>query len=80
MQTIKCHHLLNIPVNYFIKNIEVIPKLPDNTDIVVTSCNPKLFLHENVYNKLSELGELYSLMFSMKPGSDKKSIHVDLDN
>ena len=79
MQTIKCHHLLNIPVTHFIKNIEVIPKLPDNTDIFVTACDPKLFLHENVYNKLTELGELYSLMFSMKPGSDKKSIHVDLD-
>lgn len=79
MQTIKCHHLLNIPVTHFIKNIDVIPKLPDNTDIVVTSCDPKLFLHEDIYNKLSELGDLYSLMFSMKPESDKKSIHVDLD-
>ena len=47
MQTIKCHHLLNIPVTHFIKNIEVIPKLPDNTDIFVTACDPKLFLHEN---------------------------------
>jgi hypothetical protein len=79
MQTIKCHHLLNIPVTHFIKNIEVIPKLPNNTDIFVSRCDPKLFLHDGVYDKLSELGQLYSLMFSMTPGSDKKNIHVDLD-
>lgn len=79
MQPIKCHHLLNIPVNYFIKNIDVIPKLPENSELFITSCNPKLFLHENIYNKMTELGTLYSLVFSMKPGSDKKNIHVDLD-
>jgi hypothetical protein len=32
-----------------------------------------------VYEKMSELGLLYSLVFSMKPGADKKSIHIDID-
>jgi hypothetical protein len=79
MQTIKCHHPLNIPVTHFIKNIDVIPKLPENIDSFVTSFNPKLYLHDEIYQKLSELGTLYSLVFSMKPGVDKGSIHIDLD-
>jgi len=77
MQTLKYHHLLNISVNHFIKNIEVIPKLPKNTDIFVSKCDTKLFLHEGVYSKLSELDRLSSLMFFMTPESDKKNIHVD---
>lgn len=79
MHTIKCHHLLNIPITHFIKNIEVIPKLPENSDMFVSKCDPKLFLHEDVHNKLSTLGGLSSLMFSMKSGADKKNIHIDLD-
>jgi hypothetical protein len=80
MQKLNCHHLLNIPVNHFIKNIEVIPKLPENSELFVTSCDPKLVLHEEIYNKMSILGTLYSLVFSMKPGSDKRNIHIDLDS
>lgn len=71
--------MLNIPITHFIKNIEVIPKLPENADMFVSECDPKLFLHEDVYDKLSTLGRLYSLMFTMKPGADKKNIHIDLD-
>jgi hypothetical protein len=73
------HHLLNLPTSYFIKDFDVIPKLPKNKDFHVCSCDPKLYLHDNIYEKLSELGTLYSLVFSMLPGADKKSIHIDLD-
>jgi len=79
MEEIKCHHHLNLPIEYFIKEFDAIPKIPENKKFHVCSCDPKLYLQDNIYEKLSELGSLYSLVFSMLPGADKKSIHIDLD-
>lgn len=75
----KCHHLLDLPVSFFIKDIDSIPQLPVGKEFHVTASDPRIYLHEKVYKKLSELGSLSSLVFSMKPGADKKSIHIDLD-
>ncbi len=80
MTSLKCHHLLDLPVSFFIKDISNIPHLPIDKEFHVTSCDPHMYLHDNVYKKLSELGSLSSLVFSMKPGADKKSIHIDLDS
>lgn len=79
MGIIKHHYLLNLSVDQFIKNVDVLPTLPVDKKFHVSSCDPKTYLHESVYEKLSELGSLYSLVFSMLPGADKKSIHIDLD-
>ena len=79
MEKLKYHHLLNLPVNHFIKDFEILPTLPPNKQFHVSSCDPKLYLHDEIYQKLSELGALYSLVFSMMPGADKGSIHIDLD-
>ena len=79
MEKLKYHHLLNLPVNCFIKDFEILPTLPPNKQFHVSSCDPKLYLHDEIYQKLSELGALYSLVFSMMPGADKGSIHIDLD-
>ena len=79
MKTIKFHHLLNIPVSYFIKDTNNIPQLPVDKEFQVVACNPKLYLHDEIYEKLSELGTLYSLVFSEKPNTHKGNIHVDLD-
>jgi hypothetical protein len=79
MEILKCHHLLDIPVSYFIKDIDSIPKPPIDKEFHISRCNPKLFLHEDMYNKLSELGDLASFIFSSKPGATKGSIHIDLD-
>ena len=79
MTAMKYHHLLDLPTSYFIKDFNVIPELPENKEFHVSRCDPKLYLQDNIYKKLSELGTLYSLVFSMMPGADKKSIHIDLD-
>jgi hypothetical protein len=79
MERLKCHHTLNLPVSHFIKNIDLIPSLPEGDDLMVKGVNTKLFLHDHIYDKLSELGTLGSLVFAMRPLADKKSIHIDLD-
>ena len=79
MDTVKYHYPLNMSVNYFIKDFNSVPTLPPDKQFHVSSCDPKLYLHDDIYEKLSELGTLYSLVFSMLPGADKGSIHIDLD-
>lgn len=79
MEKLKCHHHINLPVDHFIKDVDIIPAFPTGKQFYVAACDPKLYLHDTVYHKLSELGSLYSLVFSMQPGADKKSIHIDLD-
>ena len=79
METIKYHYHLNQSVSHFIKDYDIIPTLPSDKQFHVSSCDPKLFLHNDVYQKLSALGTLYSLVFSMCPNADKGSIHIDLD-
>lgn len=79
MEKLKCYHPLNLSVNHFIKYFDIIPVLPAGKQFHVSACDPKLYLHDIVYNKLSELGTLYSLVFTMVPYVDKGSIHIDLD-
>jgi hypothetical protein len=79
MDKLKYHCHLNLPVDHFIKNFDIIPTLPPDKQFHVSACDPKLYLHDEIYHKLSELGTLYSLVFSMIPGVDKGSIHTDLD-
>jgi hypothetical protein len=73
-----CHRLINIPVDTLIKDISMIPRLPDNKELWTTHVDPKLFLTDIAYDKLSALGSLVGLVFEMNPKADKKSIHVDL--
>jgi hypothetical protein len=79
MEKLKYHHHLNLPINHFVKDFDIIPTLPAGKQFHVSGCDPKLYLHDIVYDKLSELGTLHSLVFSMVPGVDKGSIHIDLD-
>jgi len=79
MEKLKYHHHLNLPINYFVKDFDIIPTLPAGKQFHVSACDPKLYLHDIIYHKLAELGTLYSLVFSMVPGVDKGSIHIDLD-
>ena len=79
MKTLKYHYPLSLSANHFIKDFDILPTLPPNKQFQVSRCEPKLYLHDDIYQKLSELGMLYSLVFSMVPNVDKGSIHVDLD-
>lgn len=73
-----CHHILNIPVSSLIKDVSMIPRLPDNKELWTTYINPKLILTDYAHDKLVTLGGLIVLVFEMKPKADKKSIHIDL--
>ena len=79
MENLKCHYLSDLSTSYFIKDVDTIPRLPIDKEFHVASCDPRIYLHENVYEKLSELGSLSSLVFSMRSRADKKSIHIDID-
>ena len=74
----QCHKLLNIPTSIFIKDTCIIPRLPKDKSMWVSSIDPKLFMTTDAYNKLSILGRLNSLIFEMKPNVDKNNIHIDL--
>lgn len=74
------YHPLSLTVDTLIRDFNAIPNLPSGKDFCVAGCDPKSFLHDDVYKKLSELGTLGCLMFSMVSGADKKSIHVDMDH
>ena len=58
-----CHQILNIPISTLIKDISMIPRLPDNKELWVNGIDPKLFLTTDAYNKLSILGRLNCLIF-----------------
>jgi hypothetical protein len=58
METLKYHYPLNLSVDNFIKDYDIIPMLPAGKHFHVSSYDPKLYLHEDVYQKLSELGTL----------------------
>ena len=72
-------YTINRPVSDFIKNTDIIPTKPVHSELFVTKCNPKLYLQDDVYDKLSSLGDLFSLVFCMSPNADKKNIHIDID-
>lgn len=74
----QCHKILDIPVSMLIKDISMIPRLPIGKELWTTHVDPKLFLADDAYNKLSTLGKLNGLIFEMVPKADKKSIHIDL--
>lgn len=77
---IDCHKVIdNFNVSDFIPIIDNVPRINNLVAFGVIPCDPKLFLHEKVYNKLNQLGPLSSLIFEMKPNADKGSIHVDID-
>jgi hypothetical protein len=73
-----CHQVLNILVSTLVKDTSMIPRLSENKEFWAMGINPKLFLTNEAYDKLSNLGELTGLIFEMRPNADKKSIHVDL--
>lgn len=74
----QCHQILNIPLSDLVKDTSMIPRLGADKELWVSRINPKLFLTDEAYDKLSTLGTLAGLIFEMKPNTDKKSIHIDL--
>lgn len=74
----KCYQLLNLSVTSFVDDISMIPRLPKDKPYGSCVINPKLFLKADVYNKISQLGNLTGLIFEMGPKTEKNSIHVDI--
>ena len=70
---------LDIPLKSLVRTTENIPRLPAGEKAMAVACDPQSFLHEHVYNKLSEFGTVVGLVFEMVPGHDKGNIHVDYD-
>ena len=48
MEKLKCHHLLYLPISYFIKDTDSIPQIPIDKEFQVTACDPKLFLYKDI--------------------------------
>lgn len=70
---------LDISVESLVKSIENIPRLPAGAKALAVACDPQIFLHEHVYNKLSEFGTLACLVFEMLPNFEKDNVHIDYD-
>jgi len=70
---------LDIPTESLVKTTEKIPRLPVGENALAVACDPRLLLHEHVYNKLSEFGSLVCLVFEMVPNYEKGNIHIDYD-
>jgi len=75
----KHFYAIDRPISDFIKNKDIIPSKPVDSKIFLSRCDPKLYLQDDIYEKLSSLGNLFSLVFGMAPGADKKNIHIDID-
>jgi hypothetical protein len=78
MEKINCYKLLNLNVEDLIENYNI-PCPAENKLFAVCRVDPAIFLKKHIHEKLSELGNLSSLVFHMKPYADKKNIHVDID-
>jgi hypothetical protein len=70
---------LDISIESLVKSTEKIPRLSIGEGALAVACDPRLFLHEHVYNKLSEFGTLVCLVFEMVPNYEKDNIHIDYD-
>lgn len=75
-----CHKVLNLTSSDLIPDTTKVFRPWHNKSFSVRSQDPKLFLGANVYEKLSELGDLTSLVFHMKPYADKQNVHIDISS
>jgi len=75
----KCFKLLDGDVSNIIAYPKKIPRLQKFLPMFSTGCDPISFLYPKAYAKLSKLGKLYSIVFEMKPKTDKGNVHIDLD-
>ena len=74
-----CHKVLDIPIESLIKTLDGVPRLPSNQSMQAIACDPKIFLHDHIYNSLTRLGPLSSLVFEMRGNTAKDNIHIDYD-
>ena len=75
-----CHKVLNLDVSRLISDKSIIPRPAKYKPLSVVGCDPKHYLTDHTYNKLSVLGKLNSLVFHMKPYVDKGNIHIDMNS
>lgn len=73
-----CFKILNLSPTDLISDFNIIPKPATEKPYGVSKINPKLFLKDSFFIKLSELGDLSCLVFQQKGFADKKSIHIDI--
>ena len=74
-----CHKVLDIPVESLIKTLDGVPRLSKDQMLQAVACDPKIFLHDHVYESLSRLGHLGGLVFEMRGNTSKDNIHIDYD-
>lgn len=74
-----CYKVLDIPIESLIKTLDGVPRLSPSQSMQAVACDPKIFLHDHVYESLSRLGTLRSLVFEMKGNVTKNNIHIDYD-
>jgi len=70
---------LDIPVDSLVRTLDNLPRLSNGEKAMAVACDPRIFLHEHVYNKLSEFGSLACLVFEMIPNHEKGNVHIDYD-
>ncbi len=73
------YKLLPISVDRLVKSTDHLFRASNNQLCSATASNPKLLLQDNVYNLLSELGDLAGLLFEQQPYAEKDNIHIDYD-
>lgn len=72
------HVLYNKTYKDFVDSTDIIPRLPENKKNDFCYVDPKVFLKNNAYAKISTLGNLRVLIFEQKPFVNKGNIHIDL--
>lgn len=70
---------LDISIESLVKTAEKIPRLPVGEKAMAVACDPRSFLHEHVYDKLSQFGTIVGLAFEMISEHEKGNIHIDYD-
>jgi hypothetical protein len=74
-----CHKVLKINPLDLIIDPRLVPKILSRLSYTVSRADPKEFLKSNIYEKLSELGDLEAVIFHMKPNSDRGIVHTDAE-
>lgn len=72
------HKILDGNVLDIIERPEMIPRINGTKSFSSVMVDPVLYLSKTVYNTLSELGTLTSIIFEQKPHVDKGNVHIDL--